>query len=96
MEGRAVLAAEREAQHGIRALARILAHRLARKGWLLEARVAGVWEFAPADRASPISDADRFLTLRASLARNDLPIAIALGSALWLHNLADRSLILMS
>jgi predicted transcriptional regulator of viral defense system len=76
--------------HGIRTPARILAHRLAQKGWLLETQVAGVWEFAPADRAGPISDADPFLTLRAFLARDDLPIALALGSALWLHNLADR------
>lgn len=76
--------------HVIRTPARILAHRLAQKGWLLETQVQGVWEFAPADRAGPISDADPFLTLRAFLARDDLPIAIALGSALWLHNLADR------
>lgn len=75
----------------IRTPARIVAHRLAQKGWLLETQVAGVWEFAPADRAGAISDADPFLTLRALLARDDLPVAIALGSALWLHNVADRS-----
>ena len=82
--------AELAEAHGIRTPARILAHRLARKGWLLETQVPGVWEFAPADRAGPISDADPFLTLRALLTRDDLPVAIALGSALWLHNLADR------
>lgn len=75
---------------GIRTPARILAHRLVQKGWLLKTQVAGVWEFAPADRAGAISDADPFLTLRAYLARNDRPACIALGSALWLHNLADR------
>lgn len=81
---------ELSATHGIRTPARILAHRLVEKGWLLATSVAGVWEFAPADRAGPLSEADPFLTLRATLSRDDLPIAVALNSALWLHNLADR------
>lgn len=76
--------------HGLRTPPRILAHRLMRKGWLLRTPVAGVWEFAPADRAGPFSDDDPFLTLRATLDRNKLPVGVALGSALWLLNLSDR------
>ncbi|MDT8368272.1 MAG: hypothetical protein RQ745_03635 [Longimicrobiales bacterium] len=56
--------------HGIRTPPRIPAHRLAQKGWLLDTRVAGVWEFAPADRAGAISDAAPLLTFRAFLARD--------------------------
>lgn len=82
--------AELAEEHGIRTPPRILAHRLAKRGWLLATQVPGVWEFAPAERAGAISDADPFLTLRALLARDDVPAAVALGSALWLHNLAGR------
>lgn len=78
-------------EHGVRTPARIIGHRLAQRGWLLKTRVRGVWEFAPAERAGPISEADPFLTLRATLERSDVPVAVALGSALWLHNLVDRA-----
>jgi len=76
---------------GLETPARILAHRLKERGWLLKTPVAGVWEFAPADRAGPFSDADPLLTLRAALARAELPVAVALASALWLHNLSARA-----
>lgn len=69
---------------------RIVAHRLRELGWLLDTAIQGVWEFAPAERAGAISSGDAFLTLRAALARENLPVAVALGSALWLYDLADR------
>jgi hypothetical protein len=65
--------------------------RLAARGWLLRTGVRGVWEFAPAERAGPYSAGDPFLNLRASLsALPDIPIAVALGSAMWLLDLTDR------
>lgn len=76
--------------HAIGTKPRIVAHRLRELGWLLDTGIRGVWEFAPADRAGALSSGDPFLTLRAALAREDLGIGVALGSALWLHNLADR------
>jgi predicted transcriptional regulator of viral defense system len=81
---------EMAADSGLKTPARLVAHRLVKRGWLLQTRVPGVWEFAPADRAGPFSESDPFLTLKASLSRSDLPVMVALGSALWLHNLADR------
>ena len=77
---------------GIRTPAKIIAHRLARLGWLLPTGVRGVWEFAPADRAGPIGGGDPFLTLRALLATgNDVGATLALGSALWCLDLAERA-----
>lgn len=81
---------ELAADSGLRTPPRLVAHRLMKRGWLLHTRVPGVWEFAPADRAGPFSESDPFITLKASLARTESPVMVALGSALWLHNLADR------
>lgn len=78
--------------HGIRTPGKLVAHRLARRGWLLPTAVRGTWEFAPAARAGPISDGDPLRPLRATLdVRGELPVALALGSALWFLNLAERA-----
>ena len=42
-------------------------HRLARLGWLLPTPVRGTWEFAPAEHAGAIPDADPLLPLKALL-----------------------------
>lgn len=80
-------------EQGLKTPGRIIAHRLARLGWLLPTPARGIWEFAPAERAGAIPDADPLLPLRAllSASRGDLPAALALGSALWIQDLADRS-----
>ena len=80
-------------EQGLKTPGRIIAHRLARLGWLLPTPVRGTWEFAPAERAGAIPDADPLLPLRALLStyREDLPAALALGSALWIQDLAERS-----
>ena len=78
-------------QFGIRTPGKIVAHRLAERGWLLPTEVRGIWEFAPADRAGPISDGDSMLTLLAIVAGGDPQARVALGSAMWLLDLADRA-----
>ena len=55
-------------QFGILTPGKIVAHRLAERGWLLPTEVRGVWEFAPADQAGPISGGDGMLTLLAIVA----------------------------
>ena len=77
---------------GVSTPAHVVTQRLAERGWLLRTGVRGVWEFAPAEHAGPYSHGDRWITLRAALARDpDLPSRIALGSALWLLDLTDRA-----
>ena len=81
---------------GVTTPPRVAIQRLAARGWLLPTGVRGTWEFAPGDRAGPYSDRDPLLPLRAVLvaepgvALRDRP-AVALGSALWLHDLAERA-----
>jgi predicted transcriptional regulator of viral defense system len=71
---------------------RVAIQRLAERGWLLRTGMRGVWEFAPADRAGAFSEGGPMLTVRAVLESHpDRKIAVALGSALWLHDLADRA-----
>ena len=68
------------------------AYRLRQRGWLLPTGVPGVYEFAPANRAGAISQGDALLPLRAVVASAPpFPLAAALGTALWLHNITDRS-----
>jgi hypothetical protein len=70
---------------------RVAIQRLAKRGWLLPTGVRGVWEFAPASRAGALSEGDRFLPLRAAISRNsDLAAVVALSSAMYALNLADR------
>jgi hypothetical protein len=80
------------AEHGIQTPAKLIAHRLAERGWLLPTDVRGVWEFAPAERAGPYSYGDPFLALRATLASHpEMRAAVALGSALWLLDVSERA-----
>ncbi len=75
---------------------RVAIQRLAARGWLLPTGIRGVWEFAPGERAGAFSDGDPLLPVRAVLAAasSKSPAhqpSVALGSALWLHDLADRA-----
>lgn len=80
------------ARLGLKTPAKLIAYRLAERGWLLSTGVRGVWEFAPAERAGPYSDGDSLLALRAALAAEPaVKPALALGSALWLLNLSERA-----
>lgn len=77
---------------GIRTPARVVAHRLRERGWLLPTGLSGAWEFAPAAHAGPIGRGGPLIPIRAALALEpDLPVALALGSAVWAHGLADRA-----
>jgi hypothetical protein len=70
----------------------VVAERLQRHGWLLPLRTRGAWEFAPGSRAGAFGSGDPFIEIRATLARRpDFPAAVAYESAVWLHNLSDRS-----
>jgi hypothetical protein len=76
---------------GIGGAPRRAAFRLRQHGWLLPTGVRGAYEFAPAERAGPISEGDALLGMRAVLAENPaLPVAAALGTALALQNITDR------
>lgn len=78
-------------QLGLATSATKVAYRLRQRGWFLTTGVPGVYEFAPADRAGPISRGDALLPLRAVVAAApELPLAAALGTALWLLNITDR------
>jgi hypothetical protein len=69
-----------------------LVARLAGRGWLLPTGARGSWEFIPADRAGRFGSQDPWLPLRGVLeSLPDLPVRVALGSALWLMDLADRA-----
>jgi len=69
----------------------VVIQRLSVHGWLNETEARGVWEFLPAERAGAFSNGDPLLTLRAALeADPSVPVALALGSALWQLDLADR------
>ncbi len=77
--------------HGASGEPALAAFRLRKHGWLLSTGVSGVYEFAPAERAGPISEGDALLRVEAVLADDPtLPIAAALGTALTLHNITDR------
>lgn len=67
------------------------AFRLREDGWLLPTGVRAAYEFAPAERAGPISQGDALLAVRAVLSEApSVRVAAALGTALALHNIADR------
>ena len=68
------------------------AYRLRERGWLLPTGVRGAYEFAPGERAGPISQADALMSVRAVLAEErGVRLAAALGTALALNNLTDRA-----
>jgi len=76
---------------GISTDARVLAARLRNSGWLLPTPIRGTYEFAPGSHAGPLGHADPLTPVRAALhSRPDLEAALALESAAWAHNLADR------
>lgn len=76
---------------GIGTAPKIVAARLRATGWLLSTAQRGVYEFAPGSHAGPYGHGDPFVDLRAALLKSDVPVAIALRSALWLHGLAERA-----
>jgi len=77
---------------GVKLPVEVVAERLQRHGWLLRLRTRGAWEFAPGSRAGAFGSGDPFIELRATLARRpDFLAAVAYESAVWLHNLSDRS-----
>jgi predicted transcriptional regulator of viral defense system len=79
-------------QAGVELPVDVVAERLQRHGWLLPLRTRGAWEFAPGSRAGAFDSGDPFIELRATLARRpDFPASVAYESAVWLHNLSDRS-----
>lgn len=83
--------AEMARSAGVPGRLNMIVRRLASRGWLLPTGARGSWEFVPADRAGPYSSQDPWLPLRGVLAdRPDFPVRVALGSALWLLDLADR------
>ncbi len=70
---------------------RRVAFQLRERGWLLPTGVRGAYEFAPAERAGPISGGDALLAVQGVLSENpNLPIAVALGTALVMQNITDR------
>lgn len=72
--------------------ARVVINRLAERGWLLKTGVRGVWEFAPGEHAGPYSQSGSWTTLRAAMSKDPgLSVGVALGSALWLMDVADRA-----
>lgn len=69
----------------------VVIQRLSKLGWLKETEARGVWEFLPAERAGAFSTGDPLLSLRATLTSHPhVPVAVALGSALWYLDIADR------
>jgi len=76
---------------GLRTPAKVLANRLCKAGWLLSTGQRGVYEFAPGAHAGPYGHGDPFIDLRAAMLAGHRSATIALGSAMWLHGLADRA-----
>ncbi|MDT8370181.1 MAG: type IV toxin-antitoxin system AbiEi family antitoxin [Longimicrobiales bacterium] len=86
------IVAEIRERLGVKPATHRIVEELRRRGWLLDIGVPGAWEFAPAERAGAISSGDPFLPLRATLQTGpEIPVSVALGSALWLLNLSDRA-----
>lgn len=83
--------ARRADEAGLRTPAKVLAARLREAGWLLPTAQRGVYEFAPGAHAGPFGHGDPFIDLRAMLMSGHYSAMVALGSALWLHGLAERA-----
>jgi hypothetical protein len=65
--------------------------RLRDRGWLLDLKTRGVWEFAPASRAGAFAAGDPLIELRAVLRRNvGAPFSVAADSAAYLLGYASR------
>lgn len=69
----------------------VVVQRLRERGWLLDLKTRGVWEFAPAARAGAYGAGDPLIELRATLARRpEAPFAVAAESAAYLLGYASR------
>jgi hypothetical protein len=69
----------------------VVVRRLRERGWLLDLKTRGVWEFAPAARAGAFGAGDPLVELRATLTRDpDAPFAVAAESAAYLLGFASR------
>ncbi|MGV8084549.1 MAG: type IV toxin-antitoxin system AbiEi family antitoxin [Coriobacteriia bacterium] len=69
----------------------VAVRRLRERGWLLDLKTRGVWEFAPAARAGSFGSGDPLIELRAVLARDSrVPFAVAGESAAYLLGLTSR------
>lgn len=77
---------------GVKPSANRIIQGLHERGWLLKTGVKGAWEFIPGERAGAIASGDPFLPLHGALEiDSQLGASVALGSALWLLDLADRA-----
>lgn len=78
-------------REGVGTPTKVLAARLRERGWLLKTPRRGVYEFAPGAHAGPLSRGDATLPLQAALtARPELGAGLALQSAAWALDAADR------
>jgi len=69
----------------------VVLQRLRQRGWLLDLKTRGAWEFAPAARAGAYGAGDPLIELRATLARRPgAPFAVAAESAAYLLGYASR------
>ena len=69
----------------------VVVRRLRERGWLLDLKTRGVWEFAPAARAGAYGSGDPLIELRATLERNPhAPFIVAEESAAYLLGLTSR------
>lgn len=76
---------------GIQWPTNVVLQRLRERGWLLDLKTRGVWEFAPAARAGAYGAGDPLIELRATLTRRpDAPFAVAAESAAYLLGYASR------
>ena len=69
----------------------LIVRRLRQRGWLLDLRTRGAWEFAPAARAGAIGSGDPMIELRATLEKNpDAPLAVGAESAAYRLGFSSR------
>lgn len=70
---------------------RVVYQRLRQKGWLLDLKTRGVWEFAPAARAGAYGSGDPLIELRATLHKDPTaPFSVGAESAAYLLGYAGR------
>ena len=76
---------------GVKWPVRVVLQRLRERGWLLNLKTRGVWEFAPAARAGAFGSGDPLIELRATLRRDrSAPFVVAAESAAHLLGYASR------
>jgi hypothetical protein len=70
---------------------RVVYQRLRERGWLLDLKTRGVWEFAPAARAGAYGAGDPLIELRATLHKDPAaPFSVGAESAAYLLGYAGR------